>query len=117
MNKKQKWLLRLSVLANIIFVIIFLLNYTAYSYKLCVLKKDVKLGVFNNKDSVYFTLPKGLTVRDVSERGLSAIDLFENNRFEIIITSEDDSLVDYNEPKGKLLPFGNLYSADSNKNK
>ena len=38
--------------------------------------------------------------------------MFENKRFEIVITS-DDSLVNYNIPENQLLPFGNLYSADS----
>jgi hypothetical protein len=117
MNKKQKWILRISIGINMIFLIIFLLKYTAYSYKLGVLKKDVKVGIFDKKDSVFFTLPKGLTVRDVSERGISAIDLFENHRFDIIITSDDNDLVDYSKSKEELLPFGNLYSADSFKYK
>lgn len=111
MSRRQKWILRISIGVNIISIILFLLNYTAYSYKLGVLKKDVKVGLFTSKDSVYFTLPKGLTVRDVSERGISAIDMFENNRFEIIVTS-DDSLVDYSKSKKDMSFFDNLYSAD-----
>lgn len=116
MNRKQKWILRISILANILLAILLFLDYTAYSYKLGTLKKDIKVGLFTGKDSVYFTLPKGLTVRDVSERGLSAIGRFENNRFDIIITS-DDSLVNYDVPKNKLSSFDNLYSADSFKYK
>jgi len=112
MNKTQKWILRISIAGNIIFAVLFFLNHTAYSYKFGVLKKDVKVGLFAKKGSTYFTLPKGITVRDVSERGFSAIDLFENHRFDIIITSDDDSLVDYTTSAKKLLPFGNLYSAD-----
>jgi len=116
MNKKQKWLLRISIIANLIFGIIFFLNYTAYSYKLGELKENVKVRLFTDKkDSVFFVLPKGLTVRDVSERGISAIGQFENNRFDIVITTDRDDLIDYNIPKEKLLPFGNYYSADSSK--
>ncbi len=90
------------------------LNYTAYFYKLGALKKDIKVGLFNNtKDSTYFILPKGLTVRDVSERGISAIGQFENNRFDIVITTDNNDLVDYNVPKYKLQSFGNYYSADN----
>jgi hypothetical protein len=91
------------------------LNYTAHSDKLGVLRKDLKVGLFNSKDSAYFTLTKGLTVRDISEKGISAIGQFENNRFYIVITSEDEKLIDYKAPKNSLLPFGNYYSADFNK--
>ena len=115
MNKKQKWILRISILLNVVLAFYFIINYTAYSYKLGVLKKDIKVGILNKKGTTYFVLPKGITVRDVSERGLSSIDLFENHRFDIIITSDDDSLVDYSASGKKLLPFGNLYSADVNK--
>ena len=111
MNKRQKWILRISIGANIIFIVLLLLNYTEYSYKLGILKKDVKVGLFTAKDSVYFTLPKGLTVRDVSEQGISAIGRFENNRFEIVVTS-DDSLVDYSKSQKEMSVFDNLYSAD-----
>jgi hypothetical protein len=69
------------------------------------------LGLFNNQDTLLFKLPKGLTVRDVSQRGFGAIGQFENNRFEIIVTSEND-LVDYGKPADNLLPFGNFYSAN-----
>jgi len=112
MNKKQKWILRVSIAVNIFFVCFYFLNYTTYSYKLGKLKSNVKVVLFNsNKDSVFFTLPKGITVRDVSERGLSSIDQFENNRFDIVLTSDMDSLIDYTVPKEKLSPFGNYYSA------
>ena len=97
------------------FILAFLLwaNYTAHSDKLGKLNKDIKVGLFNDEGkSVLFTLPKGITVKDVSERGLSAIDLFENHRFEIVITSDRDDLINYNIPEKQLSSFGNLYSAD-----
>ena len=58
-----------------------------------------------------FTLPKGLTVQDKSERGISAIGQFENNRFSIVITSDKD-LVDYNFDKKELNQNANFYSAE-----
>jgi hypothetical protein len=115
MTTKQKWLLRISITLNIIFLLGFFLNYlNSPSYKLGELKQDIKVGLFNDKDTTFFTLPKGLTVRDVSERGISAIGQFENNRFEIVITS-DDELVNYKIDKNKLLTFGNFYSTESTK--
>ena len=65
-------------------------------------------------DSLLFTLPKGLTVRNASERGLNAIGQFENERFQIVITS-DEELVNYNIPPDNLAPNGNYYSADFDK--
>jgi hypothetical protein len=113
MTTKQKWILRFSITINIIFGIVFFINHNAYTYKEGILNEDVKVGIFNNNKSTFFTLPKGLTVRDVSEQGISAVDRFENNRFEIVITTDRDNLVDYKVSKEKLSTFGNLYSADS----
>ena len=113
MTKKQKWILRLSVVFNLVFVLGLFLNwFNSPSYKLGELKQDIELGLFNKNDTVLFKLPKGLTVRNVSQRGLNAIGQFENNRFEIVVTSEKD-LVNYNAAEEKLLPFGNFYSADT----
>lgn len=77
------------------------------------LKENVKVG-FLDGDSSFIYLPKGITVRNKSERGIAAIGQFENNRFEIVITSDED-LVDYDAPKDSLFIFGNYYSADANK--
>ena len=63
-------------------------------------------------DSTLFTLPKGLTVRNSSERGISAIGQFENERFQIVITSDDWELINYDLPKDSLDSHGNFYSAD-----
>jgi hypothetical protein len=53
-----------------------------------------------------------LTVRNSSERGISAIGQFENERFQIVITSDDWDLVNYDLPKDSLASHGNYYSAD-----
>ena len=111
---KSKWLIRTSIALNVIFILIYGLNWlNSPSQKLGKLNKDLKVGFFTG-DSAFIYLPKGLTVRDKSERGLSAIGQFENNRFEIVITSDDD-LVDFDLPKDSLFSFGNYYSADIEK--
>jgi hypothetical protein len=60
-------------------------------------------------DSIVFKLPKGITVRDASVKGLSAIGQFENERFEIVLTSEDGSLVNYYFTKNNLNYWNNYY--------
>lgn len=110
---KTKWILSISICLNIIFVLMYLLHmFNSPSQKLGKLKQDVKVGFFGG-DSTFIYLPKGITVKDKSERGIAAIGQFENNRFEIIITSNKD-LVDYNLPKDSLFLFQNFYSADIN---
>jgi hypothetical protein len=113
---KNKWILRISIILNIFLIALFLLNtMNSPSNEIGKLKKDLKVGFFTG-DSAFIFLPKGLTVRNKSERGLSAIGQFENNRFEIVITSDED-LVEYNLPKDSLFTFGNYYSADIEKYK
>jgi len=81
------------------------------SHNFGVLNDSVKVGLFG-QPGVLFELPKGITVEDVAPRGFEAIGQFENERFAIIVTSDRDSLVDYNAEKGKIMPNGNYYSAD-----
>ncbi len=108
----KKWIFRISIMFNILFLLAWAWsNINIPSYKLGRLQKNIEIGYFT-KDSVIFTLPKDLTVRDVSERGLSAVGQFENERFAIVITSDDESLVNYNLHEDSLNPFGNFYSAD-----
>ena len=110
--KAKKWLLILSIMMNIFFTGKLLFeNFNSPNYKLGQLNKTIKVGIFGH-DTTCFILPTGLTVRNVSERGISAIDQFENNRFDIVVTSDEDSLVNYNIDPDKLLPFGNYYSAN-----
>ena len=68
------------------------------------------IGQFGS-DSAMFKLPKGLTVRNISQRGLAAIGQFENERFELVITSDDANLVNYKLSEDSLQQFGNFYSA------
>ena len=79
------------------------------------LEKNLEIGYFTG-DSTIFVLPKGLTVRNASQRGLAAIGQFENERFQIVITSSDPSLIRYDLPKDSFDTFGNYYSADVKKN-
>jgi hypothetical protein len=110
----KKWVFRISILLNIILLIGWgLSSLNRPSYKLGRLEKDITVGNFMG-DSLLFTLPKGLTVRNASERGLNAIGQFENERFQIVISS-DDELINYDLPIDSLAPNGNYYSADFGK--
>jgi hypothetical protein len=74
-----------------------------------VLKDNMAIGRFGENKKI-FSLPKGLMVRDASAAGM---DWFEPNRFRLVITSEQDKLIDYSinqdEAKSKN---GEYYSAD-----
>lgn len=76
-----------------------------------ILTENVKVGLFTDPE-VLFELPKGITVEDVSPRGLAAIGMFELERFSIVITSDLTDLVNYDVDQSELHPFGNHYSAD-----
>jgi hypothetical protein len=108
----KKWLFGISIFLNIIFILIFVWNSIhSHSNEIGRLEKDIEIGYFNS-DNAIFKIPKGLTVKNVSERGLGAIGQFENERFSIVITSNDASLVNYDLPKDSLDMFGNYYSAE-----
>jgi hypothetical protein len=110
----KKWVFRISILLNIILLIGWgLSSLNRPSYKLGRLEKDITVGNFMG-DSLLFTLPKGLTVRNASERGLNAIGQFENERFQTVISS-DDELINYDLPIDSFAPNGNYYSADFDK--
>lgn len=110
----KKWIFRISITLNFIFLIGWGLNsLNKPSYKLGRLEKDITVGYFMG-DSLLFTLPKGLTVRNASERGISAIGQFENERFQIVISS-DNKLINYDLSNSSLGPNGNYYSADFDK--
>ena len=110
-NIRKKWIFRISIFLNIIFILGCILNYlNSPTYNLGVLKEDVNVGTLGGEET-YFKIPKGITVRDISEKGLGAIGQFENERFEIVITSDRD-IVDYNAPKNSISEFGNFFSAD-----
>ena len=108
----KKWLFRLSILLNVFFILAVVWNLlNSPSNELGRLEKDIEIGYFQSDKSV-FRIPKGLTVKNVSQRGLAAIGQFENERFSIVITSDDASLVNYNLPKDSLDMFENYYSAE-----
>ena len=110
-NKFRTWILIISVALNVIFVAGWLLYiFDSPTYRLGELKENVRVGYFTG-DTTLYMIPKGITVADASEQGLGAIGQFENNRFEIIITT-DRNIVDYNAPKARLQQFGNYYSGD-----
>jgi hypothetical protein len=110
----KKWIFVISIALNFIFLIGWGLNsLNNPSYKLGRLEKDITVGYFMG-DSLLFTLPKGLTVRNASQRGISAIGQFENERFQIVISS-DGELINYDLSNDSLGPNGNYYSADFDK--
>ena len=110
----KKAIFILSILLNILFGFNYLSDaINEPTRELGRLKKDIEIGYFSG-DSLLFKLPKGITVADESQRGISAIGQFENNRFSIVITSNDD-LVDYKINEDSLNIFSNFYSADVNK--
>ncbi|WP_298529558.1 hypothetical protein [uncultured Christiangramia sp.] len=104
----KKWIFRISILMNIVFIISYL---NSPSYDIGRLEKDIKIGIFTS-DSTMLKIPKGITVRNASQRGISSIGQFENERFELVITSDDPNLVNYDVPEDSLQAFGNFYSAD-----
>jgi hypothetical protein len=111
----KKWTFRISILFNIIFILGYIwTRLGSPTYKLGRLEKDINVGYFSS-DSTIFRLPKGLTVRNISQRGLGAIGQFENERFEIVITSDDPLLINYDLPLDSLQQFGNYYSAEVDK--
>lgn len=106
----KKFILISSLTMNVIFITIFSWNsMNSPSYDFGRLEKSVEIGIFMT-DSTFLKLPKGLTVKNASERGFAAMGRFENERFEIIFTSDDPNLVNYNLPKDSLQIFGNAYS-------
>lgn len=101
-----------SLIFNLLFALVWFFDWlNSPTYRLGVLTQDVNAGFFADSD-VIFRIPKGITVRDASPRGISAIGQFENNRFEIILTSDRD-VVNYDVPKDRLFQFGSLYSTDN----
>jgi hypothetical protein len=77
--------------------------------RLGTLSRDIQIGYFGS-DKTIFKLPKGLVVRDASATGA---DWFEPYRFRLVITSSDETLIDYSaniQPKPGQ--HGEYYSAD-----
>ncbi len=67
--------------------------------------QDTKIGFFGG-DTTVFTLPKGLVVREASATGAG---WFEPNRFRIVVTANNESLVDYSLSEANLKGQNNEY--------
>ena len=79
-----------------------------------VLKNDLEIGYFDNSTKV-FTLPKGLVVKEASATGAG---WFEPYRFRLVVTSDNENLVDYTNKNIESLPNNSeYYSADIRGNK
>jgi hypothetical protein len=96
MHKPLIILLALSVLLNILLAGV--LAYTTLmgcaevaNGRVGVLSQDLTVRHFGGHDTL-FKLPKGLVVRDASASGA---DWFEPYRFRIVVTSDNEHLVDY----------------------
>lgn len=78
-----------------------------------VLKNDLEIGYFNNTTKI-FTLPKGLVVKEASATGAG---WFEPFRFRLVVTSDNNNLVDYSNKKIEFLKNDSeYYSADIRNN-
>lgn len=109
---RQSMILTVSIILNAIFILGWLLNVVNRpSYKYGILTENINAGLPWN-DTVLFHIPKGTTVKDVSPRGINTVGRFEGNRFEIVITSERDNLVNYSVSREQISRHGNHYSAD-----
>lgn len=107
----KKLIFWISISLNILFILGYIFNtINSPSYKLGILQEDVEVGYFSGTEKV-FVLPKGITVKNESPQGLSAIGQFENQRFSIGITS-NRNLVNYSIHPDSLNLFQHLYSVE-----
>ena len=97
-------------LNGFLLLILLVQKLNAPTEKLGVLTREVTAGSFGSSD-VSFKLPKGLTVMDVSPQGISAIGMFEASRYAVVITTDEQNLVDFKPAKPRQ--FGELYSIDN----
>ena len=105
-------LFTISIITNVYFVGKFgLQKLNEPTYELGILNESIDVGLFGQSGTI-FKLPKGLTVENIAPRGINAIGQFENERFSIIITSDQRNLVNYDVKEDKIHPNGNYYSAD-----
>lgn len=115
----KKYILFFSIFLNILFILFYIVyKINSPTNELGILRQNICVKKFATNDTL-FVIPKGITVSDVSEQGLAAIGQFENNRFSIVITTDED-LIDYEINKDSLNLFGNYYSSeiiDNKKNK
>ena len=73
-----------------------------------VLKEDIEVGFFGSEKTI-LKLPKGLIVKEASATGAG---WFEPYRFRIVITSNNENLVDYKINKNSKDSLTEYYSAE-----
>jgi len=105
--------LGVSILLNVIlvFAVLYLLLQGCAEVpngRVGVLTRDIQVGRFDGTKTI-FTLPRGLVVRDASASGA---DRFEPYRFRLVVTSDDNTLVDYSPHAADLPGDSEYYSAD-----
>jgi hypothetical protein len=111
-NRIKAIAFKVSIVLNIIFGFLFFINwFNSPPNRVGVLTRDLKIGMFGGKKA-FFVLPKGLTVRDASPQGIASAGLFEPYRFSIVITSNDNTLVNYQVKKKDLFVFNEIYSSE-----
>lgn len=108
----RRVLVGMSLLLNITFACVIAVDkLNAPRDRVGVLTRDLEIGSFSGTKTL-FRLPKGLTVRDASPQFLAAIGQFEPYRCSIVITSEDEALVDYHVARASLHQHQEYYSAE-----
>lgn len=106
-------ILNIALVGVVIFLFLKALNNCAEisNGRIGVLNKNLEIGYFD-KNKKIFTLPKGLVVKEAPATGAG---WFEPNRFRLVITSNNENLVNYKNINIKKLPNNNeFYSADIN---
>jgi hypothetical protein len=102
-----------SLLLNVVLLgLIGLHRFNSPSGQLGRLERDITARSIADRERSTFRLPKGLTVRDESPRGLAAAGMFEPYRFAVVITTDDSKAVRYGISEKELNQFGELYSMD-----
>lgn len=113
-SKILKLTLALSILLNMCLILIMLYQVLDGCAKIAdgrigILSKNTAIVRFGDTETI-FTLPKGLVVREASATGAG---WFEPYRFQIVITSDDEELVDYSvNEKKPINQNSEYYSAD-----
>lgn len=113
MKKILVGVLATSLLLNVIlvFAVLYLLLQGCAETpngRIGVLTRDIHVGRFEGTETM-FTLPRGLVVREASA---SSADWFEPYRFRLVVTSDDETLVDYSPHPADLPGDSEYYSAD-----
>ncbi|MEL4897368.1 hypothetical protein [Crocosphaera sp. Alani8] len=107
------FMLILSVLFNLSLLSELIGRCEVSNGRIGVLTQDIEIGHLKEKTTV-FTLPKGLTVREVSATRSDLANLY---KFRFVITSNSESLIDYSNNKGDLSNTYSEYYSTKNKTK